>query len=80
MNVIAIVVRPTPKRFDSRCDTSAPTRPPRLPSVKMIPISAAESSSVRTAYTRKIENITFEKKFEVPVQIACGRSSGCRTT
>ena len=49
MNVIAIVVRPTPKRFDTRCDTSAPTRPPKLPSVKMIPISAAERSSVRTA-------------------------------
>ena len=44
-----------------------------LPSAKTTPIRPTDMCSVRTANTTMIENATFEKKFDVPVEIACGR-------
>ena len=68
-----IVVLPTPSHFCSRGERAAPASQPVLPSANTIPISPADMPSVRAANTRTIENATFEKKFEVPVEMACGR-------
>ena len=54
----------------------APASEPAAPSEKMSPIAPAESPSSRTANTRKIENATLEKKFEVAVHPACARRFG----
>ena len=75
-----IVAPPTPSHFCIRGESAAPASQPALPIAKTTPISPVDMPSVRTANTSTIENATFEKKFEVPVEIACGRRYGCLTT
>ena len=64
----------TASRDASRRTRRRTTR--RSPIENASPITAAESSSSRTRYTRMIANATFEKKFEVAVQPACARRFG----
>ena len=75
-----IVAPPTPSHRWARDAPAAPASHPMLPSPKTRPIRPVDMCSVRTANTITIENATFEKKLETPVEIACGRRYGCLTT
>ncbi len=68
-----IVAPPTPSHRCRRGALAAPASQPMLPSPKTTPIRPLDMCRVRIANTIRIENATFEKKFEVPVEIACGR-------
>ena len=68
-----IVAPPTPSHPCRRPALAAPTSQPMLPIPRATPIRPADMPSVRAANTSTIENATFVKKFEVPVEIACGR-------
>ena len=59
--------RADPERFETRIAVNAAANEPRAPIEKTIPITAADSSSSRTAKTRKTANATLEKKLEVAV-------------
>jgi hypothetical protein len=71
----SIVAPPMPSQRRKRSACAAPIIQPTAPSEKERPISPDDRPSCRCAYTIRIENETFVKKFDTPVEIACGRRS-----
>src|SRR3954451_7841575 len=72
-----IVAPPTPSHLWVRGARAAPASQPMLPSPKTMQISPVDMHCDKAINTRTIENATLEKKFEVPVEIACGLRYGC---
>ena len=69
-----------PNRRESRIAVNAATSEPAAPIEKTMPIRPGERPSSRTANTRKIENATLKKKFDVAVHPACARRFGLPRT
>ena len=73
-----MIVGPTPKRLETAFAVNAASSEPRLPTEKTSPITPGESSSSRTAKTRKIEKAMLQKRFDVAVHPAERAGTDCR--